>query len=190
MCTPSNVDKSGLMDITFGTYPQGSRGKVMPIKWHVLEEDADKQLLISKFALVDHLFHREDTNITWNNCDLRKWLNKEFTYKAFTRAECKFIFEEVFILNSEEVNKYFKYDVDKICKPSKFINNRTCSNGACEWYLRDIDYAYGYNTCGFVTNDGSVAKNGIYVPNQFYTFINVVNYEHCVVRPAIWKRRG
>lgn len=55
--------------LTFGQYA----GE--PIKWIVLEEDADEILLLSEKILDAKEFHSENTKISWSKSTLRSWLN-------------------------------------------------------------------------------------------------------------------
>lgn len=76
--------------VFFGHYPQSRSGNDnTPIEWLVLEFDKDshKALLLSLYGLDAKPFHNKDAKITWENCDLRKWLNNSFLNKAFTTTE-------------------------------------------------------------------------------------------------------
>ena len=55
----------------------------------MLEVNGNKALLISSYGLDCKEYHHEFEFITWENCDLRKWLNGEFFRRAFTVAEQK-----------------------------------------------------------------------------------------------------
>ena len=46
-----------------------------------------KALLISMYGLDAKPYHTEKTDITWENCSLRRWLSKDFMNKAFTAQE-------------------------------------------------------------------------------------------------------
>ena len=51
--------------------------KKQPIKWIVLEANENEALLISLYGLdcKEYDNHKDSNDITWENCDLRKWLN-------------------------------------------------------------------------------------------------------------------
>ena len=82
--TPGNI-------VTFGHYEQDNDPENGPeeIEWIVLEydEQENKALLISKYGLDSKPYHKKYTDITWENCSLREWLNGEFLEKAFTAEE-------------------------------------------------------------------------------------------------------
>ena len=55
--------------VLFGSYEQGN-GKT-PIEWFVLEEQDDRVLLISRYALDTQQYHGAAGSVTWETCDLR-----------------------------------------------------------------------------------------------------------------------
>ena len=97
--TPTPIKKLELFKkvgnyVTFGTYPQTESGTdKTPIEWLVLDYDAknNKALLLSRYGLDAKPYNTKYTNITWANCTLRTWLNKDFMNKAFSSTEQKAI---------------------------------------------------------------------------------------------------
>ncbi len=74
--------------VTFGRYPQTSAGNdSTPIEWLVLERDGNKALLLSRYGLEPQPYNTVFTDITWEKCTLRTWLNGTFLNKAFTTQE-------------------------------------------------------------------------------------------------------
>ncbi len=74
--------------ITFGAYPQTAEGADRtPIKWRVLENSGSDLLLLSEYILDCKRYHGALADITWRDCDLRRWLNGAFYQTAFTAAE-------------------------------------------------------------------------------------------------------
>ena len=96
----SNVNVGDI--VTFGSYEQDdnmNNGKE-DIEWKVLSKDSNGILLLSKYAL-DYLpYNKKNTNITWEKCSLRKWLNKEFYDAAFNEKE-KGMINEVKLKNAD-----------------------------------------------------------------------------------------
>ncbi len=76
----------------FGSYPQQGESPE-PIEWMVLDKDENTALLLSKYGLDCKPFNNVDTDITWRDCDLRRWLNNDFFNSAFTETERKRIVE-------------------------------------------------------------------------------------------------
>src|SRR5512133_3717050 len=78
--------------ITFGVYAQTADGADRtPIKWQVLQSSGGELFLLSEYILDCKRYHGEYVEITWRDCDLRKWLNDEFYHTAFTAAEQGFV---------------------------------------------------------------------------------------------------
>ena len=74
--------------VTFGSYPQGAEGEIAPIEWTVLDVDEDGYcVLISVYGLDAKQYNEEWTEITWEDCTLRAWLNGEFCAAAFNEDE-------------------------------------------------------------------------------------------------------
>ncbi len=67
--------------LTFGSY----RGT--PIEWLVLDVKGNKMYLITKNNLDVKPYHATRRDVTWENCSLRKWLNREFIRESFTENE-------------------------------------------------------------------------------------------------------
>lgn len=98
--------KSGFETMIFGSYEQDntvSNGKE-PIEWIILSQNDSEILLLSKYALDCKPYNTEQTNVTWESCSLRKWLNEEFYKDAFSEEDKKRIIENS-TMNSY-TNKY------------------------------------------------------------------------------------
>ncbi len=128
--------------ITFGHYMMESK-IILPIKWEILDVDNKNLLLISKTILDIQPFQRKWEDVTWENCDLRHWLNKTFFSRAFNYRDRKRIVEtsvdsgrdKIFILSAEEAVKYLcmtkdsngnYYSENAVGQPTKYA----CSLGA------------------------------------------------------------
>ena len=186
--------------ITFGRYEQDNNiinGKE-DIEWIVLAKEDNRILIISKYALDCRPYNTSYTDVTWETCTLRKWLNNNFINSAFTADEKAMIptvtvsadknpnystnpgnatQDQVFLLSITEENKYFSSDSARQCKATEYavaggayVNS---DNGNCWWWLRspgnDQDGAAG------VDRDGDVIVYG--------NDVDIVNY---AVRPALW----
>lgn len=106
--------------ITFGVYPQMADGEdTTPIKWRVLQNFGRELFILSEYILDCKRYHGEYVDITWRDCDLRKWLNDTFYNTAFNAVEKKVVKtthnttngvgspdtdDKVFLLNIAEVN--------------------------------------------------------------------------------------
>ena len=75
--------------IAFGRYEQDNNpdNGPEPIEWIVLEEKDGKALLLCKYGLDAKPYNTEYTDVTWENCSLRTWLNNDFLITAFSETE-------------------------------------------------------------------------------------------------------
>ena len=117
--------------VWFGTYPQEADGTKKPIEWIVLSIKDDRALLLSKYVLEGRKYNEENTAVTWETSDIRRWLNKEFYDTAFNNIERQRVRktlvetednpdygtdggnnteDKVFLLSLEEVQKFFVTD--------------------------------------------------------------------------------
>lgn len=77
--------------IYFGNYQQGFAGwnmwKEEPIKWRVLSVDGDDAFLLADTNLDVQQYNNPMSEVTWETCTIRTWLNDAFLNKAFTESE-------------------------------------------------------------------------------------------------------
>ena len=191
---------------TFGAYEQDnstSNGKEA-IEWTVLDKDGMSLLLISKQALDCQQYNTSYTDVTWESCSLRKWMNGTFLNKAFNAEEQAQIqnttvsadknpeyntnpgnatTDKVFLLSINEVEKYFNSDEARKCAPTAYAkaqgaytsdSYKTASGAATCWWWLRSP-GYNQNYAADVINDGSVNCNGNYVVDG-----------SDAVRPALW----
>ncbi len=141
----------------FGNYLQNGRTKT-PIEWIILEKNDTSMLIISKYALDCIRYHRGG-NTTWEQCDLRKWLNNDFLNNAFTREEQSRIClshlknetnpnygtkggndtdDRIFCLSISEARQYFRSDNARKCQATAYAAEKGShiANGFCYWWLR------------------------------------------------------
>ena len=192
----NKIESLNVGDIfSFGLYEQDnnkSNGQE-DIEWLVLAKEETRILVISKYALDCKQYNTSDTDVTWETCTLRKWLNNDFLGAAFSADE-KAMFptvtissynntnpgnatqDQVFLLSITEANKYFSSDGARQCKPTDYaVANGALEsdNGNCWWWLRSPGISD--NNAVFVYFDGDVSGRG-----------SCVNYSEVAVRPALW----
>jgi len=186
--------------VYFGTYEQDnntSNGEE-DIEWRVLAKEDNKILVISEYALDCQQYNTSYTDVTWESCSLRKWMNGTFLNNAFSADEQAQIqnttvsadknpisyinpgnatTDKVFLLSITEVEKYFASDSARQCKPTEYavangayVNS---DNGNCWWWLRSPGSIQSY--AAYVCLDGSV-----------YSFGYGVDSADGCVRPALW----
>ncbi|MBE5872558.1 MAG: hypothetical protein E7294_15145 [Lachnospiraceae bacterium] len=75
--------------VYLGNYEQDNvtdNGKE-PVLWRVLSIDEEKMLLLSEYALDVRRYHEVNEEVTWETCEVRKWLNGEFAEDVFADRE-------------------------------------------------------------------------------------------------------
>ena len=196
--------------VFFGAYEQDnntSNGKE-DVEWLVLEVKDGKALVISKYALDCKKYNTSDTDVTWETCTLRKWLNNDFINAAFSAEEKAIIptvtvsadknpdyntnpgnatQDQVFLLSITEFNKYFSSDSARQCKPTDYAvangADVNSSNGNCWWWLRSPGVLQKDAAC--VLDDGDVLERGRGVDNGVIYVLGGYVYDGAV-RPALW----
>ena len=176
---------------TFGTYEQDnntSNGKEA-IEWTVLDKDGMSLLLVSKQALAWQQYNTSYTDVTWENCTLRKWLNGTFLNNAFSTEEQAQIqnttvsadnnpqystnpgnatTDKVFLLSINEVEKYFNSNEARKCAPTAYAEAqgvwtsdtyKTPSGAATCWWWLRSPGSNQDEAAG-VYVDGSVGEYG------------------------------
>ena len=199
-CETETLKTAKVDDIVyFGAYEQDndkSDGKEA-IEWLVLAKKENKLLVISKYALDCQMYNTDYTDVTWESCTLRTWLNDEFLNEAFSADERSYIAQttvtadenpeydtdpgndtkdKVFLLSIDEVEEYFSSDDARQCEPTDYaVANGAyeSDSGDCWWWLRSPGDSQ-YDAAG-VYGDGSVSHYGDYV-----------DCDIDAVRPALW----
>jgi len=85
----SKIDAKVRKIIQFGSYEQDNNtdnGKEK-INWYVLLVKNGKALLLSEKILDCKPYNETNTDVTWETCTLRTWLNNDFYNSAFSSAE-------------------------------------------------------------------------------------------------------
>ena len=193
--------------VFFGSYEQDNDradGKEY-IEWLVLEKKDNKLLVISQYILDNKLYNREEADVTWERCTLRKWLNESFLCAAFSEEEKVLIptvtvptdknpefdtdpgnatQDKVFLLSIAEANKYFKNNEARVCVPTAYakangahISFVNTKGGAATgyWWLRSPGVEQ--SIAAVVLSAGDVGIGGL-----------DVDWDGIGVRPAMWIR--
>ena len=195
--------------VTFGDYPQDSNpdlGK-REIEWIVLDVQGENVLLLSRYCLDAGPYNTNRTDITWEECTLRGWLNTGFYKTAFKEEEQSAILKTpiengadprineenvtggnntddmVFLLSYDEANKYFISNDARRCEATDYAMSKgaATTNGtkAANWWLRSPGKKQ--NKAAFVSPSGECRgeTKGSGIDNE-------VNYAYLGVRPAVW----
>ncbi len=188
----------------FGQYPQGANGKVQPIEWRVLTVENGRALVISEKLLDCVKYNEVKTDVTWETCTLRKWMNGEFLNKAFSSSEQSKIAtvtnqnpdnpeygtqggratqDRIFVLSIEEANQYFRNDGDRMAAPTGYAKKQGAwasdisslpSGEKTGWWWLRSPGSNS-NLAAYVLSGGRISQYGDYVVN-----------DSVAVRPAFW----
>ena len=189
----------------FGRYEQDnnlSNGQE-EIEWIVLAREGDRALLISKYGLDQHTNHDAYTEVTWETCSLRAWLNDVFFDEAFSAEEAAAIqntsvsaednprfgtdagedtIDKVFLLSLTEAEYYLDTQSAKQVSPTAYAKAQGVSvyEDFCSWWLRSPGQSQ--NMAGYVYDDGSVIYQGSQVLRSYGGYFK----DDCAVRPCLW----
>ncbi len=147
--------------VAFGSYPYERDGSFAPLEWQVLEVRNGAALLISRYSIDCRQYHHRGTDITWENCDLRKWLNDDFLKTAFSEEEIRRILvsslrndgnrkyatpggrstrDRIFCLSSEEARCYFGDKAERLCRATPYAREKGVftnnDSGGAHFWLR------------------------------------------------------
>lgn len=198
--SPAAVSRpEGYECCTFGSFPQGENGEVLPVEWQILEKTDGRMLLISRTVLDTKPYNEPGypLKVSWDECTLRRWLNGEFLNTAFTEEEKNMICltsvypekdpcsegdpggpspDRIFILSAKEVRRYFGSESERRCGYTLYCGKNAVSPSQspfCWWLLRPPGERASYSAC--VDFNGSVyLRNGSLTDRR------------SGIRPALW----
>lgn len=167
------------------------------IEWRVLDIEDNQALVISKYALDCQPYHTSDTDITWEDCTLRTWLNDTFFNSAFSMQHQELILttsvsadknpkydtssggvtnDRVFLLSIEEMMKYFTSASSRECLGTAYCYAQGAYRGdnyMCDWWSRSL-------------GNSQDCASGVSIDGLFDCRGADVVYVGIAVRPALW----
>ena len=190
--------------VYFGKYEQDndpSNGKE-DIEWLVLDKNGDDLLILSRYALDSHPYNSVCSDITWETCTLRTWLNDTFFNAAFDEEEQKSVIvstvtadknpwydtppgndteDKIFLLSIDEANRYLTTGESRMCAPTEYAMARGAGTG-------ESIFEFGRHYCWWVLR--SPGYYPYYVSFVYYSgYVNLYGYESSLpsdaVRPAL-----
>lgn len=187
--------------VEFGDYQQDpDKTEKESIQWRVFDIDGNNALLVSEYGLDAKPYNSENTDVTWENCTLRAWLNDYFFDNAFTLEERSEIQtttvanddnpdngtpggnstqDKVFLLSIGEAEKYSNSSYSVHLKPTKYAVEQGATalqfgEDVCSfWLLRSPGYHSNY--AAYVYDEFLIAAEGHEVTREFFA-----------IRPVIW----
>ena len=209
----SNVDT-----VQFGHYEQDNNpdNGPEPIRWIVLEERDGKRLLFAKDLLDQHRYNTKYGLITWEDCELRTWLNHDFLNTAFTEAEQAAILltdvdnshaqddpsfrttsgndtqDKIFLRSFAEANKYLGVTYENGDNAEARVAPTAFAKGRRAWSKRELKTADGdYAGRWWLRSMGRHPNRAAHVHSTgALRDSHVTSYNHLfgvmTVRPALW----
>ena len=155
-------------------------------------------LVVSKYALDCRNYHSSVKQITWEDSDIRSWLNNDFYSNAFSSSEKSAVktvtnentgnsdfnvnggnktSDKIFILSIDEAKRYLPNNIDRMCQATKYAESKGTELDSlthnCRWWLRSpgstLYSAASVKIDGFILNMGTP-----------------VSVDKAFVRPAVW----
>ena len=193
--------------VKFGHYEQDNNleNGLEEIEWIVLDVQKGKSLLISKYGLDTKPYNTTDTDVTWDTCTLRNWLNSDFLKAAFMGKEQSEILttsvdnsknqgysdystdsgnntqDQIFLLSYREAfDLYFKNDDERKCVPTQYAK----AQGA---YIRSLYMTDGNATGWWWLRSPAFSHfYATFVTCSGTCYYSNINYDSGCVRPALW----
>ena len=198
--------------IVFGHYPQTKDGKDnTPIEWLILERDGLNALVVSKYGLDAQPYNISCTDVTWEKCTLRTWLNDTFYNKAFSADEQAAILttnvdnsksqcysgwntsggnntqDKVFLLSYAEANKYFGVTHDTTSNTKSRVAPTAYAIAQGAIVNSDVETADGTDAgWWWLRSLGRNQNSAAHVSTDGSLRCNFVNSAVDSVRPALW----
>jgi len=195
--------------ITLGHYEQDNDtgNGTEAIEWIVLDKDGDRLYLISRYVLDCKVYNPQNisTTATWEDCELRRWLNSEFLETAFSAGEqtCiqtsgitpginKWYYgaksggdteDKLFLLSAEEAELYFGTDTARMCAPTAYAASRGAKENPSAVNSEGLKCCWWWlRTPG----DSNLHATAVY-PYGVMNYKGLgLNYNETGVRPAMW----
>ncbi len=199
--------------VTFGQYEQdNNKGNGQEeIEWIVLDVQDGKSLLLSRYGLDKKPYNTKYTNITWEQCTLRLWLNEEFLQTAFSEEEQSAILttevdnskaqgysgwstdggintqDRIFLLSYAEANKYLGVTYDDSNNQKSRVAPTSWAKAQGAW-ISDSNKTTDGEPAGWwwLRSPGLSRSSAATVTCDGSLSSSSVGNDDGVVRPAFW----
>ena len=164
------------------------------VEWRVLDRQDGRALILSEYLLGGREYHyRLGMAVTWENSDIRSWLNNEFYNYFFTDEERERIIEttvinddspfrtisggndtidKIFLLSLTEIMKYFDDDGWDLNEDRVAVFHEDFGGWYNRWWLRSP--GTNSDSASWVLSDGAISGQG------------AMHHQWVGVRPAMW----
>lgn len=185
--------------VKFGSYEQdGIDNGTEAIEWYVIAREDGKALLFSRYILEGAMYKEYDNSedITWENSDLRRWLNEDFCSQAFVDEERSMI-QETKLINKDNpvwgtfggndtIDKVFILGIDEIAKYFDFTyKNET--NSEYDYASEDLystATTAAYKTLSPITDEYTEERYSAFFDKMCYSNKDIYG----TIQPYFWVR--
>ena len=202
--------------ITFGSYEQDNNldNGPEPIEWMVLDIQDGKAFLLSRYGLDTKPYNTVDTDITWEACSLRRWMNSDFIDAAFSKDEQSAILitevdnsdaqgcsryiiyggnntqDKTFLLSFSEANRYLGVkhwtEDDENNKKSRVAPTEYAIQAGADAHSYDLTADGEPAGAWWLRSPGELPNSASDVFSLGRLGYGLVNLDGLVVRPALW----
>ena len=169
-----------------------------------VDTENKRALLITEDLIDFRKYHETFEYITWERCDLRKWLNEDFINEAFTEKEQSDIavvcnqnpdnkergtkgsdptWDRIFALSIDEAEMYFRNDMDRRAAVTPYAESH--GSYSDKSFLTSAGQPAGWwwlRSPGHLSFSASIVNTG----GGVHSFGFYVNFNNVSVRPALW----
>jgi hypothetical protein len=200
--------------VKLGGYEQDNYASngIEDIKWEILEISEGKALLVSKYVLECKKYNETYTEVTWETCTLRAWLNDTFYSIAFGSVEKEFIqtvtipnednayfgtdngndtTDKVFLLSAEEALRYYAPDkMDKLYSNYYIHTDGALQCPATAYAKAQGVYVDSYSECSDwwlrASGSGNNQASTVGESGMLSQWGSFMDSDYIGVRPALW----
>ncbi|MCL2054431.1 MAG: DUF6273 domain-containing protein [Oscillospiraceae bacterium] len=184
----------------------GSIIKFGSYDWRVLDVQNDKALIITEEIIENKAYHSDLVDITWADCDLRKYLNGEFINNAkkfspndrdritpvvnrnadnqwYNTNSGSDTTDSIFLLSLEEVREYFGGSMKKLRNvrvPDGWFSDKNDSKRVAK-YGKQASW-WWLRSPGIYSTSAAIVN----IVGSVYVNGNYVHNVHGGIRPALW----
>ena len=169
---------------------------LVPIEWIVVDKTADKALLLSKYVIEAGAFNSKREETTWEQSDIRKYLNGDFMDKCFSKAEKAAVLKTTLKNNSEKDREY-KTNAGKDTEDYLFLlsyseasryfsKKERTTTGTTLAEKQGAKDVFSKNSQWWLRSPGKKQNQANYIMGDGDIYYNEVDHDYVGIRPTFW----
>lgn len=180
------ADAKTLDHVYFGRYGNER------VSWIVLQRDENSLMLLSEYGIDGATYYSNHKPVTWQDSDIREYLNNDIYYSMFNELERKHIIDEnqdyVSLLTVSEANVYFNNDLERQLLITNYARlmgtNLNLASKMNQWDYESVKTSWWWLRQD--ENVSSLTAPIVTVDGEILTDTKYVNKPNGAVRPVIW----